>query len=384
MKAEHGFDLPRRLQIEFSKTIQAITEDTGTEIAPGAMWDAFEREYLPAEPRWSLRLARAGIRVGQRPHPHHRPARRRRRARHRGGRGQRSHRRLRRTGCRRPWALELDVVDYAEHATGVGCRRHGRGLRRDRRRRGHTTLGRGRAPQHHHRLAPRPWPAPSSAPAGSPEGGLLARVDPPRFELLSERAHNRPLRQDFHRPGHRRPRAGVLSISSCASWSTSMSARAPARACRCARRCSRSARTATSTSSRRSRARSCTTRSGRPPTSARPGPSRLEELNGAGGGYSPLEGCTLTMPGTARSRSSRSAGVGSVVEITMRAEPASAARPTSMSEMLMPASPSSRAHHADHPRPVVVADHQHVGAPAGTSIMWSSTITMPGLAAAAR
>ena len=35
MEAEHGFDLPRRLQIEFSKTIQAITEDTGTEITPG-------------------------------------------------------------------------------------------------------------------------------------------------------------------------------------------------------------------------------------------------------------------------------------------------------------------------------------------------------------
>jgi 2-isopropylmalate synthase len=50
MKVEHGLDLPRRLQIEFSKTIQAITEDSGTEIAPGAMWDAFEAEYLPASP----------------------------------------------------------------------------------------------------------------------------------------------------------------------------------------------------------------------------------------------------------------------------------------------------------------------------------------------
>jgi 2-isopropylmalate synthase len=55
MKAEHGFDLPRRLQIEFSKTIQAITEDSGTEISPASMWDAFEREYLPAEPRHLLR-----------------------------------------------------------------------------------------------------------------------------------------------------------------------------------------------------------------------------------------------------------------------------------------------------------------------------------------
>jgi 2-isopropylmalate synthase len=47
LKAEHGLDLPRRLQIEFSKTVQAITEGSGTEIAPGAMWDAFVAEYLP-------------------------------------------------------------------------------------------------------------------------------------------------------------------------------------------------------------------------------------------------------------------------------------------------------------------------------------------------
>jgi 2-isopropylmalate synthase len=50
MKAEHGLDLPRRLQIEFSKTIQTITEDTGTEITPGHMWDAFVSEYLPESP----------------------------------------------------------------------------------------------------------------------------------------------------------------------------------------------------------------------------------------------------------------------------------------------------------------------------------------------
>ena len=50
MKAEHDLDLPRRLQIEFSKTIQAIAEDTGTEISPVKMWDAFVAEYLPARP----------------------------------------------------------------------------------------------------------------------------------------------------------------------------------------------------------------------------------------------------------------------------------------------------------------------------------------------
>ena len=49
MKAEHGLDLPRRLQIEFSSTIQKITEDTGTVISPAAMWSAFTAEYLPAD-----------------------------------------------------------------------------------------------------------------------------------------------------------------------------------------------------------------------------------------------------------------------------------------------------------------------------------------------
>jgi 2-isopropylmalate synthase len=54
MKEEHGLELPRRLQIEFSKTIQGITEDTGTEIAPGDMWSTFEREYLPTDARIEL------------------------------------------------------------------------------------------------------------------------------------------------------------------------------------------------------------------------------------------------------------------------------------------------------------------------------------------
>jgi 2-isopropylmalate synthase len=54
MKAEHGFELPRRLQIEFSKTIQHITEDTGTEISPLVMWDTFQSEYLPEEPIFRL------------------------------------------------------------------------------------------------------------------------------------------------------------------------------------------------------------------------------------------------------------------------------------------------------------------------------------------
>ncbi len=47
MEMEHGMVLPRRLQIEFSKTIQTLTEDTGTEISPGDMWRAFATTYFP-------------------------------------------------------------------------------------------------------------------------------------------------------------------------------------------------------------------------------------------------------------------------------------------------------------------------------------------------
>ncbi len=54
MKTEHGFDLPRRLQIEFSKTIQHITEDSGTEISPVVMWETFRSEYLPDAPQYVL------------------------------------------------------------------------------------------------------------------------------------------------------------------------------------------------------------------------------------------------------------------------------------------------------------------------------------------
>jgi 2-isopropylmalate synthase len=55
MEQEHGFVLPRRLQIEFSKTVQSVTEDTGTEISPGSMWDLFATTYLPEAPPITLR-----------------------------------------------------------------------------------------------------------------------------------------------------------------------------------------------------------------------------------------------------------------------------------------------------------------------------------------
>ncbi|WP_433357528.1 2-isopropylmalate synthase [Microtetraspora malaysiensis] len=47
MKADHQLDLPRRLQIEFSRVVQAQTDAEGGEVTPAAMWEAFADEYLP-------------------------------------------------------------------------------------------------------------------------------------------------------------------------------------------------------------------------------------------------------------------------------------------------------------------------------------------------
>jgi 2-isopropylmalate synthase len=47
MKNEHHLDLPRRLQIEFSKVVQQKTDTDGGEITADAMWHIFEDEYLP-------------------------------------------------------------------------------------------------------------------------------------------------------------------------------------------------------------------------------------------------------------------------------------------------------------------------------------------------
>jgi 2-isopropylmalate synthase len=120
---EHGLDLPRRMQIEFSKTIQHITEDSGTEITPVVMWEAFQAEYLPEAPRYTL--------VGHELHTHS----------DEGGDGTATvtaqvvfdgeHHTVtgRATGpisafvrgLRDAFDVTLDVVDYAEHAIGTGA-----------------------------------------------------------------------------------------------------------------------------------------------------------------------------------------------------------------------------------------------------------------------
>ena len=46
LKSEHKLDLPRRLQIEFSRAVQRVTDDSGLEITPSQIWDHFRGEYL--------------------------------------------------------------------------------------------------------------------------------------------------------------------------------------------------------------------------------------------------------------------------------------------------------------------------------------------------
>ncbi len=50
MKSEHGLNLPRRLQIEFSRVIQDVAETYGGEVTPEQMWDCFAVEYLRPGP----------------------------------------------------------------------------------------------------------------------------------------------------------------------------------------------------------------------------------------------------------------------------------------------------------------------------------------------
>ena len=48
LKNEHGLDLPRRAQIEFSGVIQRRTDTVGGEVSGAQLWQIFQDEYLPS------------------------------------------------------------------------------------------------------------------------------------------------------------------------------------------------------------------------------------------------------------------------------------------------------------------------------------------------
>jgi 2-isopropylmalate synthase len=54
LEKEHGLELPRRLQIEFSKVVQAIADGEGVEVPADRLWGAFEAEYLEGNGRYGF------------------------------------------------------------------------------------------------------------------------------------------------------------------------------------------------------------------------------------------------------------------------------------------------------------------------------------------
>ncbi|MFY9346766.1 MAG: 2-isopropylmalate synthase [Orrella sp.] len=54
LEQEHGLALPRRLQIEFSRAIQRVTDETGKEVSARDVYGIFEQEYLAKQTPWKL------------------------------------------------------------------------------------------------------------------------------------------------------------------------------------------------------------------------------------------------------------------------------------------------------------------------------------------
>lgn len=54
LEQEHGLVLPRRLQIEFSRAIQRVTDSTGKEVNPDQVYNIFHKEYLQTDGPWKL------------------------------------------------------------------------------------------------------------------------------------------------------------------------------------------------------------------------------------------------------------------------------------------------------------------------------------------
>jgi 2-isopropylmalate synthase len=48
LKTDHNLDLPRKLQIEFSRVVQNVTDEAGGEVTSENLWEIFTDEYLPA------------------------------------------------------------------------------------------------------------------------------------------------------------------------------------------------------------------------------------------------------------------------------------------------------------------------------------------------
>jgi 2-isopropylmalate synthase len=117
LKTDHGFDLPRGLQVEFSKIIQQWTDKTGKEVTSAEIWRIFQETYL-AEDALSLveyrtlpdaegRILTATIKSGG----HDREIE---------GKGNGPVDAFV-DGLKKAGLADIDVLDYREHALGAGA-----------------------------------------------------------------------------------------------------------------------------------------------------------------------------------------------------------------------------------------------------------------------
>jgi 2-isopropylmalate synthase len=117
LKSDHHLDLPRRMQIEFSRVVQEVADADGGEIAPKRIWELFEQTYLQRTAplrlagftvtsededtdRIDVRLERDGEAVGV------------------SGRGNGPIAAF--VDALSSVGIDARVLDYAEHATGTG------------------------------------------------------------------------------------------------------------------------------------------------------------------------------------------------------------------------------------------------------------------------
>ena len=66
MKAEHNLELPRRLQIEFSRVVQQHTDVEGGEVSADEIWRIFSAEYLDDTGRLRLNSVHTSAAAGER------------------------------------------------------------------------------------------------------------------------------------------------------------------------------------------------------------------------------------------------------------------------------------------------------------------------------
>ena len=121
LERNYGVSLPRPVQVEFSQQVQQIADDTEEELAPGRIWEAFERNYLKATSPLEF------VADATRPDPHASEMRLIEATVRENG----VEKRLSGRGngpidaymdaLRRTYALDLALTDFHEHAVGKGA-----------------------------------------------------------------------------------------------------------------------------------------------------------------------------------------------------------------------------------------------------------------------